>query len=175
MVPESSLPQLESLAQTAVSVHDWLTLGQVSEFWLWGKFRKWISGIYQVGNSPNLESVFRCQMPKKNNKCQLFSAVRPGYQERLEESHFPNSSRSSQISFHLSDIHYFLINAFTLGCGREHGYSQSAKHMVILLLQPPIAGHCQRFPYQSDICSSSACAPLEALSWEYSNIYHFPI
>lgn len=112
-----------------------------------------------MGNSPNLESGFRCQMPKKNNKCQLFSAVRPGYQKRLEESHFPHSSRSSQISFHLSDIHYFLINAFTLGCSREHGYSQSAKHMIIHLLQPQIACYCQRFPYQLHVLLICLCPP----------------
>lgn len=86
----------------------------------------------------------RCQ--KKNNKCQLLSAVRPGRQERLAESHFSNSSRSSQISFHLSDIHYFLINAFTLGCGRELGYGQSAKH-VIILGSPAVAANCHAAPH----------------------------
>ena len=98
----------------------------------------------------------RCQ-----KKCQLFPTLRPGCQEGLGESHFPNFSRSSQIfPFHLSNSQCFLINAFTLECGRELGYNQSADHMAILLQQPQIAGHGQRLPYQSyklSCCSSSAC------------------
>lgn len=129
-----------------------------------------------TGGEFPLESGFRCQMPKKRiiKMSTLSCSQARNHQQRLEESHFPNSSRFSQISLHLSDIHYFLINAFILGCDREYGYSQSAKHMIILLLQPQIADHSQRFPYQSYIWSSSACAPLEALSRVYSNIYHFP-
>lgn len=62
--------------------------------------------------------------------------------------------------YHLSNSQCFLINAFTLECGRELGYNQSADHMAIILRQPQIAGRGQRLPYQSyklSCCSSSAC------------------